>query len=337
MNQEKKEDKITYFHRHPKAGFSIDKVSQTYIREIEKKWNVRQFYVPCYRATLVACLRNVIFIFLHRDKNGINHITGDIHYGVLALVGCKSVLTVHDIYGMKNNKNAVKKLALYLFWYKIPLLLASEITCISEKTKKELLKMTKRDINVIYNAIAPSFLPVQKEFNKEKPIVLHIGTGLRKNLINTALALCCITCHFRVIGKLSLEQKSILEKNNIDYSEQYGLTDREIVIEYINCDIVSFCSLSEGFGMPVIEANAVGRAVLTSIIEPMTEIADKNSVLFVDPKNIDDIRDGFLSIINDDILRNNLIQGGYKNIGRFNINYITNKYFELYSMLLYQN
>ena len=336
MNQDK-EDNITYFHRHSKAGYSINKVSQTYIREIEKKWYVRQFYVPCYRATLVSCFRNIMFIFLNRNKKGINHITGDIHYSVLALIGCKSVLTIHDTCCLENYKNPIKKKLMYLFWYKIPLMLTSKIICISEKTRKELLKITRRkDISVIHNAIDPLFLPIQKKFNKEKPVILHIGTGWNKNLINTVLALCHIVCQLRIIGKLSSEQKDILERNSIDYSEQYDLTDTEIVKEYINCDIVSFCSIFEGFGMPVIEGNVVGRAVLTSKIEPMTEVAG-DSVLFADPKDVKSIREGFLSIIYDDILRSKLIQNGFKNIKRFNAKNITSRYIELYNILLGKN
>jgi len=334
--QEEQKNKITYFHRHPKAGFSMGKVSQTYIQEIEKKWNVRQLYVPCYRATPANCFRNIAFIFLNRNKNGINHITGDIHYGILALIGCKSVLTVHDTCGMEN-KNPIKKFLLSLLWYKIPLFLATKIVCISEKTRNDLLKIINRkDISVIYNAVDPLFLPVQREFNKKTPIVLIIGTGWNKNLSNTVLALCNIACHLRIIGRLSSEQKILLEKNNIDYSNQCNLTDLEIVKEYNNCDIVSFCSVFEGFGMPPIEGNAVGRAVLTSKIEPMLEVVgDSDSALFIDPKDANSIREGFLTIIHDDLLRSKRIQNGYKNTERFNAKNIANKYVELYNILLY--
>ena len=328
---------ITYFHRHSKAGFSINKVSQTYIREIGKELNIKQFFVPCHRADPISCIRNVLFTFLHRNKNGVNHITGDIHYCILGLIGCKSVLTIHDTCTIEYNQNKIKKKLMTIIWYKIPLLLASKIVCISEKTKNELLKITVRnDMEVIYNSIDPLFQPVQKEFNREKPVILHIGTGWNKNLTNVALALRHISCCLRIIGKLSSEQKDFLEKNSINYSEKYDLTDCEIIEEYINCDIVSFCSIFEGFGMPIIEANAVGRAVLTSKIEPMTEVAG-DSALLVDPKNMNDIKDGFLSIIQDDSLRNKIVQNGYKNIRRFNLKDITNEYIELYNILLRQS
>ena len=43
--------------------------------------------------------------------------------------------------------------------------------------------------------------------------------------------------------------------------------------------------------MPVIEAQAVGRPVLTSAIEPLIEVAGE-AACFVDPENVGEIRQG---------------------------------------------
>lgn len=324
---------ITYFHRHPQAGFSINKVSQTYIREVEKQMEIEQLYVPCHRADPISCLRNLCFILTHRNRKGVNHITGDIHYGILALLGCKSVLTVHDTCILEHTRNPIKKAIMKLLWYKLPLRIAKKITCISEQTKTEISKITKRkDIEVIYNAVDPLFQSVSKAFNTEKPVVLQIGTGWNKNLLNVISAVSSISCHLRIIGKLSPEQQKFLEKNSIDYSVKSGLTDDEITEEYKNCDIVCFCSVFEGFGMPVIEAQAVGRIVLTSNIEPMKEVAG-NGALLVNPKNVNDIKSGFLSILQDEQFRNKAIQNGYENIERFNSTRIAQKYVDLYHVI----
>ncbi len=321
---------ITYFHRNLKAGFSIDKVSQTYIKKVEKQLSVEQFYVPCYRADPVSCLRNLWFVFKHRNKKGINHVTGDIHYTILALVGCKSILTVHDTCLLKYVRNPIKKFITKLFWYKLPFKIVNQLICISENTKNEILKITQRkNIKIIHNAVDSLFQPVPKDFSKEKPIILQIGTGWNKNLLNIASALSSIPCDLRIIGKLSLEQQEFLKNEHINYSMSFNLTDREIVEEYKNCDIVCFCSIFEGFGMPIIEAQAVGRAIITSNIEPMSEIAGYGA-LFVNPQNICEIRNGVLSIIQDDLLRNTIIQNGYKNVKHFNPISITQKYIELY-------
>jgi len=117
--------------------------------------------------------------------------------------------------------------------------------------------------------------------------------------------------------------------NYIDYSIASELSNSEIIDEYANCDIVSFCSIFEGFGMPVIEAQASGRAVLTSNIEPITEIAGGGAI-FIDPNKINEIRNGFFSIINNDILRKKIIQVGFENVKKYNSLYIAQKYIYLY-------
>jgi glycosyltransferase involved in cell wall biosynthesis len=80
-------------------------------------------------------------------------------------------------------------------------------------------------------------------------------------------------CHLRIIGKLKSEDIHLLEQKNISYSNDYSLTNDEIIEEYQNCDMVSFPSLFEGFGAPIVEYQVMGRVMLTSNIPPMTEVA----------------------------------------------------------------
>jgi len=338
MNQKKNvRADITYFHRNKKAGYSINKVSQTYIRELEKQLIVEQYYVPCYHADPISCLRNLWSVYVHRNKKGINHITGDIHYCILALIGCRSIITVHDTCILENNRNPVKKIFFFIFWYKLPLLLAKKIICISENTKNEISKITRRkDIEVIYNAVDSMYNFSYKKFNREKPVILQIGTSWNKNLLNVIKALSSLSCHLRIIGILSLEQQKALNENNIDYSVISNLSDKEIIDEYKNCDIVCFCSIFEGFGMPIIEAQTTGRPVITSDIEPLTEVAG-DGAMFVNPNSIKEIKEGIIEIIRNDDLRDNLIDNGLNNVKRYDIKTTRRKYYKLYEKILNDN
>ena len=85
--------------------------------------------------------------------------------------------------------------------------------------------------------------------------------------------------------------------------------------------------------MPIIEANIVGRPMITSNLLSMPEVAG-DAALIVNPYNIDEIRNGILKIINDDKYRNGLIEKGFRNAERFTIKYIEKKYFELYNELI---
>ena len=59
----------------------------------------------------------------------------------------------------------------------------------------------------------------------------------------------------------------------------------------MNTDILSFVSTYEGFGMPIVEANAIGRVVVTSNVLSMPEVAG-NAAHLVDPFDVNSIREG---------------------------------------------
>lgn len=93
--------------------------------------------------------------------------------------------------------------------------------------------------------------------------------------------------------------------------------------------MVAFASTFEGFGMPIIEANITGRVVVTSNTSSMPEVA-ANAAEFVNPLDVEDIRRGFLKVINEDAYREQLIENGFTNAKRFNKQTIANQYFNLY-------
>ena len=325
--------RVTYFYRSLKCGFSIKKVFNTISHEVSKNHEVREYYIPAHRADLMSVLKNIFYVFKQRDKYGINHITGDVHYCILALIGCKSVLTIHDLSSLDFAKNPLKKALIKFLWYKLPILIANKIVCISEHTRIEVSKITKRkDIAVIYNAVDPLFEFSPKQFNTLNPIILQVGTALNKNLGNTIKALNSIPCHMAIIGSVETSILNLLEENKILYSIKEGLTDSELLEEYQKCDIVSFCSIYEGFGMPIIEGNAIGRCVITSGVSPMNEIAS-NSACLVNPNEILSIKNGFTKIISDDDFRHSLINNGLSNIKRFKAANVSITYLKLYSKL----
>ena len=326
--------RVSYFYRSLNCGFSIKKVLNTISDEVSKTCEVRSYYIPAHRADLLSVIRNIWYVFKHRDRNGINHVTGDVHYCILGLIGCKSVLTIHDLGHIDIANNSVNKVIMTWIWYKIPLLIATKVVCISEHTRDKLTKITKRkDIDVIYNAVDPSFTKSIKLFNTQLPNILQIGTEWNKNVSRLIEALKSIQCHLIIVGFLDKKLLMLLKKNNISYTVKMNLTDSEIIEEYKQCDIVSFCSLYEGFGMPIIEANTVGRCVITSAISPMTEIAD-NAALYVDPHDVESIRNGIVRLISDENLRESLINSGLSNIKRFSIINISKSYMKLYTKLL---
>lgn len=324
--------KITYFYRNRKAGFSIKKVADLYVKQMEDK---EVYEMPYPYASIISIWKNMLYTYKHRNKTGINHITGDIHYCIIPLMFCKTVLTVHDTVVYDNYKG-IKKIILKYLWFKIPFLLASKIVCISENTKISIARFTKRkDILVIPNAVEADYHHVPYKFNDKLPNILIIGTNWNKNVERTIEAVSNIQCRLTIIGKLSEEQKEKLKKTRCLYSNKTNLNDEEIKQEYIHSDIVSFCSLYEGFGMPIIEGNAIGRPVITSNIPPMPNIAGGSAIL-VNPYNIKDIHNKIMLYITNRELRQRNIAKGLENAKKYNCTKIANSYKYLYNKLLYK-
>lgn len=322
---------ITYFHRNIKAGYSINKVTQAFVRHIIDK---EEYYVPYRRANIFDILKNLWFVYKHRNKKGVNHITGDIHYCILALLGCSSVLTIHDTVSLDFAKGStLKKTIIKWLWYKLPIKYATKVVCISEETKRKIQPLTKRnDIIVIPDAIDPSFITSLKDQSRVPYDILHIGTKSNKNLERTIQALEKFECKLTIIGRLTSSQISLLENSKLNYCVKSDLTDEELMNEYVYCDIVSFISLFEGFGMPIIEANKIGRPVITSTIPVVREVAG-DSAVFVDPYDVNQIENGFSSLFNDQQIRKDCVEKGLKNVTRFDSLVISSQYSQLYNQL----
>lgn len=322
---------VNLIFRMKNADYSIEKVFKPLQPIFDKHFVVDDCYVPYYKVSLWSIISNMWFAFCHRKD--INHITGVMHYCALLLPKKNTIITIHDINlpgaGLK------RKILMWLF-VQLPVKRAKYITCITEATKRELLDECPKasdKVLVIYNPISPELKYSKKEFDAEKPRILHIGTRANKNLERVIEALNGVKCCLVIVGQLSNTQKSLLKANHINYINKFRLTDQEILSEYVSCDIVSFPSLYEGFGMPIIEGQAIGRPVLTSHLAPMTEISG-DAVLYVDPKSVNSIRQGFLEIIRNESLRKDIVANGLNNVKRFDAGVIAEKYMALYNIIL---
>ncbi|SFC38910.1 Glycosyltransferase involved in cell wall bisynthesis [Parapedobacter composti] len=272
--------------------------------------------------------------FAYRKKGYVNHISGDVHYIALA-TGKRTVLTIHDIESTLKDGNLATKLIKKLIWFWIPCLIVKKITVISEFTKKQLIKLvpfSRHKIVVIHNPYNELIEFKAKGFDKEKPVILHVGTKTNKNLFRVIKSLEGIPCKLLIIGRLSVDLLRELQAHNIEYESSFDVSFDEIVEAYKKCDIVSFPSIYEGFGMPILEAHKAGRVVITSNVCSMPEIAG-DAACYVNPFDIESIRAGFLKIIQDDIYRDELVAKGFQNLERFSPQQISKRYNDLYKQL----
>jgi len=328
---------IVYFFRNPNPGqHSIEELFANIQKHLPGDLPYKNYIARHRSKGLLKRISNSIHASF--NQGDINHITGDIHYIACCLKTKKTILTIHDI-GSILHGNRFKRMIIKLFWFTIPARLVGQITVISEYTKLELLKhvnVNPNKVRVIHNCMSPLITYTPKDFNKAKPSILQIGTKANKNLPVLIEALEGISCKLIIIGLLSKKQKLMLYDRKIEYQNYCDVEFAEILNLYKQSDILTLISTYEGFGVPVIEAQAIGRPVITSNIGPMPEVAG-NAAMLVNPYNVREIKNSILEIIEDDSLREGLILKGLENAKRFRADAIAEEYYKLYKEIIQDN
>jgi glycosyltransferase involved in cell wall biosynthesis len=326
--------KIVYIERKCSESVSLEKVFRQIAKSISKtKFEIAFEQLP-YFNRLSGILKN--FIYFQKPTADIYHITGDIHYIALLLPSEKTVLTIHDLRFL-HIKKGLRRFVLKKLFLDLPVKRLNYITAISEGTKNEIIKYTNcasEKIRLIKNPLREHFsAAANKEFNSKCPTILQIGTAPNKNVINLVRALNGIKCRLRIIGRIGTELMNELKRHGINFEHNFNLSDAEIREEYVKADIVSFCSTFEGFGLPVIEAQAMRTAVITSNISPLREVSGGGATL-VDPSSVSEIREGILRLIKDKTYRENLLEKGIENTKKFEPKVIASLYENLYQEII---
>jgi glycosyltransferase involved in cell wall biosynthesis len=270
---------------------------------------------------------------LRRLSADIYHITGDVNYLAIFLPWKKTVLTVHDIGNYLFGLSGIKRFLYKYLWFVLPVYVSKNITAVSEKTRKDLLshfpsatnKVTVVENSVMFQVDRPLIKPV----NPRYPHILQVGTQPYKNVCRLVEALSGIPCCLVLVGQISEELQGLLDKYQTDYQHHLHLSDAQIIRLYQDCDLVTFISVGEGFGLPILEAQVSGRPLVTSQIEPLCSVAGGAACL-VDPLSVPSMREGILRVIHDSEYAGLLVQRGFANVMRFSPDVIAGQYLDLY-------
>lgn len=190
--------------------------------------------------------------------------------------------------------------------------------------KKEKIVVVKEGVEEHFHKITdPAKLQrVIDKYNLKRPFFFYAGSlSPRKNMLNLIRAMAVvkdkIDHRMYVTGGSSWEDSEVYR-----HIADAGLSDRIIKLGYVEeDDLVAlynlaacyvYPSLYEGFGLPILEAQACGCPVLTSTVSSCPEVAGSGALL-VDPNNVEDIASALVKVSSDTNLRKTLITQGLIN------------------------
>jgi glycosyltransferase involved in cell wall biosynthesis len=272
------------------------------------------------------------------------------HYNVPLINFAKKlkIVTIHDVYHLAYYKTLSSKQRIYAKLMMHRAVDASDIVfTVSEFSKNEIIKFTACNpakIHVVYNGV--NFLRYNKQFpanNKAEvllkygithPYILFVGNVKpHKNLQNALLGYKKFleaaqgelkNINFVIAGKQEGfitgddEIAKIITqpffKENVIFTG--WVDDQDLPILYQQASTFIFPSLYEGFGFPPLEAMAAGCPVVSSNAACLPEIYE-DAVVYFDPWKVSSIAEALLKVLTNVEVRNELIQKGYKQSGKF--------------------
>jgi glycosyltransferase involved in cell wall biosynthesis len=154
----------------------------------------------------------------------------------------------------------------------------------------------------------------------KRPYVLLLGSQAKHKNIGVVLASARILdevgIDLVVTGGISniFQSTSILQAPNIHYSGY--VSDHDLAALYEKALCLAFPSTTEGFGLPPLEAMALGCPVISSSTPCLREVGS-DAVLYADPHTQTDWTRAIIDLLKHEHLRQDLIAKGKKRALRF--------------------
>lgn len=244
--------------------------------------------------------------------------------------------TIHDLIPLKVEVESNVIRDDYVIQVKRCLRKSTRILTVSEYSKNDICETFDVDpskISVVTNGINFNIFSsvsslmktrVAEKYNLPRNFILYLG-GYRKhkNLERLLVAYSHLSAEIRKIVKLVF---SCRHENLVNLASELNVLDDVIFTGFVDevdkpalyslATLVYYASLYEGFGVPIIEAQAAGVPVITSNCSSMPE-ASGGFAEFVDPYDIDNIEFSINKLLDNPDLRHSLVSGGLRNAQKY--------------------
>lgn len=216
---------------------------------------------------------------------------------------------------------------------------ASSVVAVSENTKRDLVSLygiPERKIQIISEGIAEesgqekNAVKVRERISSlfGKKYIVSIGrVEERKNMRRIIEAFDILKKEFSIPHNLVFagkdgygarvarkRAKKSPYRDAIVFTGYVGEEEKRGLLR--NAEALIFPSLYEGFGLPILEAQAEGVVVVTSNISSLPEVAG-GSAMLVDPYDVRSIAEGIYTVLSDKETRSAFITMGFRNVRRF--------------------
>lgn len=275
---------------------------------------------------------------------------------------CPFTITLHDIIPYKMPET-VGDTYLKIFFEEMPNIVSrcDGIITVSEYSKEDISKAfnyPKEKIYVTYLASENIYHPINKNFCKQfieknysikDDYILYVGGfSPRKNIVGLIEAFSLLIKNYNHTNKKQL--KLIIAGNQGKSYSIYKKRVEDLKIEnnvifpgfipvehlpffYNAAELFVYPSFYEGFGLPPIEAMACGIPVIASNVTSIPEIVE-DCALLIDPSDVDELCTSMLEVLNDDLLKSQLIKRGFSKASELSWEATANNTIKAYESIL---
>lgn len=271
-------------------------------------------------------------------------------------ITCHDVLAIRGALGFKDAYCPASGMGVILQkWILKNLGKATNLFAVSNFTLKQLQELTTnknrdtRNWKVVLNAFNAPFKVLDKascyellqhtKLKDNKPFILHVGSPIirknRKLLLDMASKLGDKWNGYICFAGAGVDDELLTYAKKLDLDHRVISIVRPnhdtLVALFNACEAFIFPSFSEGFGWPLIEAQACGAPVIASSLQPMPEVSG-GAAIHVSPCNPEGYAEALLNL-KEETYKTTIIEKGFENVKRFSRDIMIKEYLKVYQKL----
>src|SRR5579862_4444810 len=323
-----------------------------YSAEDARQWTAERFQTRQVSPNPFVRLGVELAMKLRQDRPDL------VHVQYTAPLGCPVpvVVSVHDVSFLVHPEYFPRARALQLRWTVARTIRsATRILTVSDFSRDSIVaaygERCAGKIVVVPNGAGSGFRPISREsatatvrsrLHVAKPFLLSVGDlQPRKNQIGLIRAFAeLVAAYPQLTHDLVLAGKDTWFSPKVrEAARQSGVADRIQFVGFVSdddllqlynaCDLFVFPSFYEGFGLPVLEAMACGRAVACSRTSSMPEVADGAGIMFDPGSSLEMVR-AMADLLIDAELRARMERLGLQRAARFSWRATAQRTLEVY-------